>query len=437
MAEGLIHRDAMRKKIITLIGGLSVAISSMGQVKTDTLYYDKNWKGVESKVFATYFRVIMNPENSTFRKQFRDFYITGELQSEGGYISIDKYDDSQSVFDGEWINYYKSGKIEQKGYRIKGKQEGEYTRYKEDGLVLLHAYFKDDELHGIYTEFSEDGSICVQMEYKNGKPLHDYYIVSNQDGLCSKIRLSDKQPIYESPSLNEKKVEYKDGETWPYYNKNGIMIGMTNNEVRDYGKYFQIPIIIANNSMHPIDFEPTNITAFLIDKKGNKQTLKVYSAEAYMKKVRRSQNWAMALNGLAEGLAASGAGYSSSTTNSSYSGHSSSYGNASAFGSGGYAYGNYSGNSSYYGRSSSTTTSYNGAAAYQAQVIASNRIAAYDNALLSERAAKNEGYLKRTTIYPGETITGYINIERKKGTAMTINIDINGANYEFPWNISK
>lgn len=124
----------------------------------------------------------------------------------------------------------------------------------------------------------------MQIEYKNGEPIHDYYIISNQDGLCSKIRLSDKQPIYESPSLKEKKVEYKDGEAWPYYNKNGIMIGMTNNEIRDYGKYFQIPIIIANNSMHPIDFDPNNITAFLIDKKGNEQILKVYSAEEYMKR---------------------------------------------------------------------------------------------------------------------------------------------------------
>lgn len=258
----------MRKILTALTLGLSVALPSMGQVKTDTLYYDKNWKGVESKHFATYFRVIANSENSSFQKRFRDFYITGELQSEGGYISIDKYDDSQSIFDGEWINYYKSGKVEQKGYRIKGKQEGEYIRYKEDGLILLHAYFKNDKLEGIYTEFSEDGNICVQIEYKNGEPIHDYYIVSNQDGLCSKIRLSDKQPIYESPSLSEKKVEYKDGEAWPYYNKNGIMVGMTNNEVRDYGKYFQIPIIIANNSMHPIDFDPNNITAFLTDKRG-------------------------------------------------------------------------------------------------------------------------------------------------------------------------
>lgn len=427
----------MKKKIIALIFGLSVAILSTGQVKTDTLYYDKNWKGVESKHFASYFRVIANSENSSFQKQYRDFYITGELQSEGGYISIDRYDDSHSVFDGEWVNYYKSGAIEQKGYRIRGKQEGEYIQYKEDGLILLHAYFRDDKLDGIYTEFSEDGNTCIQVEYKKGEPIHDYYIISNQDGLYSKISILDEQPIYESPSLEEKKVEYRDGEAWLYYNKNGIMLGMTNNKVRDYGKYFQIPIIIANNSMYPIDFDPQKITAFLTDKKGNVRTLKVFTAEEYMKKVRNRQNWTIALFGFAEALSASNAGYSTSTTNSSSSGYSSSQGMISTFGNGGYGYGSYSGNSSYYSNSSSTTRSYDGAAAYQAQVIASNRIASLDSALLAEREVKNEGYLKRTTVYPGENIMGYINIGRKKGVSMAVNIDINGAVYEFPWDISK
>lgn len=414
-----------------------VTFPVIGQVKIDTLFYDKNWKGVDNEAFATYYRIIYHSNDSNYCKKFRDFYISGELQSEGEYISIDKYDDSKSVFDGEWINYYKSGKIEQKGNRIGGKQEGEYTKYNEDGLVSVHAYFTNDKLDGIYTEFSEDCNLCMQVEYRNGELLNDYYVVSNRDGFCSKIRMSDRQPIYESPSLDEKQVEYKNGETWPYYNKNGIMIGLTNNLVRDYGKYFQIPIIISNNSMFPIEFEPNKVTASLIDKKGEKRELKVYTAEEYMKKVRRRQNWAMVLNGLAEGMSAASAGYSSSTTNSSYSGCSSSFGNASAYGTGGYTYGNYSGNSSYYGVSSSTTTSYNGAAAYQAQVIANDRIAAYDNMLLSERSAKDEGYLKRTTIHPGETISGYINIERKKCVSMTVNIDINGAVYTYPWDISK
>lgn len=195
-----------------------MTIPTVAQNQIETLYYDKDWKGVENKAFATYFRIIPTSADNNFRKQFRDYYITGELQSEGGFITIDKYDDSKSVFDGEWVNYYKSGKVEQKGNRIRGKQEGEYTKYKEDGLVAIHAYFKNDKLNGVYTEFSEDGNLCMQVEYSNGEPLYDYYVVSNKDGFCSKLRLSDNQPIYESPTLNEKQLEYKDGEAWPYYN---------------------------------------------------------------------------------------------------------------------------------------------------------------------------------------------------------------------------
>ena len=413
-------------------------MSVIGQVKLDTLYYDKDWKGVENKVFASYFRVLSSSEDSSYRKPLRDYYITGELQSESGYITIDKYDDSNSVFDGEWISYYKSGQIEEKGTRIRGKQEGEYVRYNEDGLILLHAYFKDDQLDGIYTEFSEDGNLSMQIEYKEGKPLYDYCVLSNQEGFCSKVRLSDNQPIYESPAKEEKRVEYVKGESWAYYNKNGILVGVTNNEVRDYGKYFQIEVIIDNQSMYPIEFDPEQITASLIDKKGEQWDLRVFTAEEYMRKVRRNQNWSMIFKGLNEGMAVARAGYSSSTTNSSYSDHSSSYGDVSVYDREGSVYDiDYSDRTSSYGHSVSSTVTYDEAAAYQARVIASNRIAAYNESLLTERAAKDEEHLKKSTLYPGEAMSGYINVAYKRGLSMTVNIDIHGAVYVFSWDLSE
>lgn len=76
--------------------------------------------------------------------------------------------------------------------------------------------------------------------------------------------------------------------------------------------------------------------------------------------------------------------------------------------------------------------SYDAAAAYQAQVIARNRMANYENALLQDRAIKQEGYLRKTTIYPGESIQGYVNIKRVNGVSMTVLVDINGAKYKFP-----
>lgn len=416
--------------------GISAQKSSL-----DTLYYDKEWKGVSNRTFASFYRVLDLSDKSTSKKYFRDYYITGELQSEGGYISIDKADDKKSIFDGEWITYYKSGKVEQKGFRLNGIEQGEYTSYYENGLVKTHVTMLDGKANGILTQFNEDGGMCIQREMLNGKPKYDYYIVLDKDGYSSKISTKDNTPIWESPDLKEKKTEYRNGEAWPYYTKNGITVAMTNSLVKDYGKWYQISLIISNHSIAPIDFDPEKITSTLIKKNGREVVLEVYSSDQYMRKVRRRQNWDMILTGIGEGLAAAGAGYSQSTTStsSSYNGYSNSYGNTYSYGTGGYASGGYSGAGSYHGNSTttSTTVSYDAAAAYQAQIIASNRMANYENALLQDRAIKQKGYLRKTTIYPGESIQGYVNIKRVNGATMIVWVDINGAKYEFPWNVSK
>lgn len=180
-----------------------------------------------------------------------------------------------------------------------------------------------------------------------------------------------------------------------------------------------------------------------------------------MKKVITNQSWTSALVGLNEYNAANNAGYSTSTTNSSYSNSSHSYGSASSQGSSrasgsasanvlGYGFsGRASGQSSYQnksnyqghnynqGRSSSTTTAYDGAAAYQARIMAEEKMANLEEQQLAERTAKREVYLKKTTIQPGETVSGYVHIEKKKGLSMNVTIYINGIPYEFAWNIAQ
>lgn len=379
------------KKLVYMLTLVLVSTLAFGQKETDTLYYDKDWKGIEGKAFATYYRVIPVSQDSNIRKPLRDYYITGELQAEGYYLTIDKHDDSKSIFEGEQITYFKNG------------------------LISSKLNFNQGKINGLFTSFSEDGNQCFQQEYKDGEPLYDWYIVSDKNGSYSKIRTSDNTPIFESPDPSEMKVEYQNGETWPYYNKNGLTVGMTYKRVNDYGKWFQVNIVITNKSMLPIDFDPTEITAVLIDNKDNPIDLRVFSADDYMKKVRRIQNWTMALVAFAGGISAGSAGYSTYTTTNYYSG---SYGGTP-----------------YYGSTISTTTTYNAAAAYQAQVVASNQLAECEYALLSEREVKDAGYLKLTTIYPGESISGYVNVERKKGLTLYVKIKINDAIYIFPWNI--
>lgn len=401
----------------------------------DTIYYDAEWKVVTSPQFASYYRIAEHNDNPAQTKRFRDYFITGELQGEGGYKTLDAYDDSKSIMDGTCTNYYKNGKIANKYTIVNGKNHGEWIVFYENGSIQTRANFYNGQPHGLMTQFTEDG-LCIQTEYSYGSPKTDYYTVSNDNGLFSKIRISDNSPIWESPSLYSKKVDYKDGEAWPYYINDGIMVGMTNTETNDYGKYYRIYIVLTNNSFFPIEFDPSESVAILTDKKGQEKNLEIQTAEQYDKRIRRTQMWEEALVGFANGLAAANAGYSKSTTTTNYSGSSYSSGRASAYGSGGYAYGNYSGSSYYYGSSTSTTRTYDAAAAYQAQLAASQQMAAFSESNFQVRQNRNEGYLKRTTINPGESITGYFNIKRKKGVTLDVVLNIAGAEYHFPWNVN-
>lgn len=202
---------------------------------------------------------------------------------------------------------------------------------------------------------------------------------------------------------DERQVEYRDGTPWQYYLDNGLKIALTNTIMRSYGKWHKVDIIIFNDSDSLIEIDPeNNITAYSIDKDGIKTVLEVWSSEKYTKKVKRAQMWTMAAVGFSEGLSTANAGYST-------------------------AY-HYSPNSGY-----TYSTTYNASEAYQAQVTSQNRIANLSVAMVNEQNSKQMGYLKRNTIYPGEIIQGYINIERVSGDVVHITFNVNDTEYAFEW----
>ena len=410
--------------------------SSKQEPTIDTIYYDKNGKGVKINTFATYYRLIPHSEDSCFDnpKPFKDFYLSGELKMEGMYLFVNRQHDSASIFEGKMESYYKTGNEESIVHWANGKLNGEFIFYDENGLILRHGFCKNGQLDGVYTEFREDGLLCAQIEYENGTPINDICILSNDKGQISPVSISTGVPIYLSPDLSEKETQYIAGQPWPYYNKNGLQVCMTMYPSRDYGKYYYVQFHIINNSIFPIDIEPTGISAVLIDKNEEKEVLHVLSDTEYLKKVRRRQNAMAALVSFGEAYAASQAGYSSSTTTTTYG--STSVGSGIAISSDGSAIAGY-GSSATVGAVSTTSSSYNGAAAYQAQIIASNRIAQYQNSLLEERNFKDANYIKKNTLYPGSSLDGYVNIKYKKGNILYISINLNGATYVFPWDIAK
>lgn len=445
-----------KNKFLLLSIFLLYALGAYSQ-KIDTLYYDSDWKGVESKQFASFIRYLLYAENNNYKNRFRDYYITGELQSEGEFIYIDKYDDSKSIFgqsksyykkgnietennvengNGQIISYYENGNIKQSLELKDSLLNGFAITYFENGLIHTICNCVNGEYEGIYSEFTENGDACKQIEMKNGKPTTPYYTYSTRNGYITKYKLTDNSPYLEMPTPTEKKTFYSNGDAWNYYIKNGLCLMVNASSNNTYGKYFTLNIVLTNNSTQPITFNPALITAFK-KRKGKIKNLGVLSSNEYLTKVRRNQNWSLFAKALSENMAASKAGYSasSSQTNSIYSGASVSGAVAGTVGTHGSAVTAAAGVSGYAGLSSTTSTSvtYNGAAAYQANLIASDRIAEYSNQLIQEREIIDKGYLKITTIYPGESIAGYINIKYEKGNELYVNIPINSVIYPFSW----
>lgn len=108
--------------------------------------------------------------------------------------------------------------------------------------------------------------------------------------------------------------------------------------------------------------------------------------------------------------------------NAGMAGHSTSY--STSYSSNGYAY-------------TTVTHHYDANAAYQANMAASYQMQTLRNMMENDRTVKEQGYFKKTTVHSGESIVGYMNIKRKRGKILTVDIPVNGYVYSFDWDVSK
>lgn len=397
--------------LCALLGSIVSSLSAQEQQgQIDSIYYNKSGTAAQNPAFADYLRIAFYPADSTADKEFRDFYMTGRLRREGCFLQIDTLDDNRTKFDKANKSYYPNGHIREKMNYSNGLLEGEYKQYDETGKLRLEAFYLSGNLSGLHKTYQEDGS-CRIIEYDSGQPIHDWYLLADQQGNMLKFRIADNSLVWETPAIAERGTDYWNGKPWEVYYKNGLTLALTSSVVRDYGKWHRIDLRLSNNSTSPIEFAPEiNIKAYSVDKFNQTADLTVWPYDAYMKKVKRAQNWSAALMEISEGMAMAGAGYSTSTT---------------------YGYSSDGSYSTYY------TTTYSPTAAYQANMASQQRIANFSQALQDERNVKEMGYLKKNTIYPGETISGFVHIEWKRGSRVVFVINIEGAEYLYEWTFDR
>ena len=206
-------------------------------------------------------------------------------------------------------------------------------------------------------------------------------------------------------------TEFRDGDEWAVIARHGFVVGLNNKYIYDdYGKFYQLTIRIRNLTENPYTFDPDTVSAFLVNKRNDTIALKVYSSEGFQKKIRRTQAWNRVLAGISAGLEAGTSGYETSYV--------------SRTGVGGYSY-------------LQPISGYSHSEAAQAHALSGIQLYLLDKEMEADRRTREEGYLKKTTIHPGESILGFINVKRKKGLEMRVVIPLIGWHYVFDWDVSK
>lgn len=439
----------MKKNLRTiLVTALICSCMNVVAQEVKRVYYDEDWKGVKIKDFAYHELIYYPSTDSCYRSRFLLKFATGEKEGEGEFVSIDELDFTKSIL-GSYKLFYKHGQplVE---YKLEDNKM-EYTSYYPSGLIENRQTYVDGKLDGICYHFIEDGSGCFQSLYKEGKTVGPYYTFSNKDGYVTKYKYKDGKVFQQTPSKDEMQKLQVGNNTYSCFNKNGVIIYARMYYGYDYkfetiggqGKYIMADVVITNNTNVPIPFNAGSISASLI-KKDKRMAARLINQQEYSRTVGTVQNAMVAAKQYTEYKAANAAAYSYSTANTNiyYSG-SSTTGTVSAAKSAtigtvgaaiGAAVGASLSKSAYSGniKSTTNTVSYSGAAAYQASLIAEQRVKDYADKLKSDAVSAISGYLPSKIIRPGETISGKILFDyEKKVQDFELRIPVNGIIYIF------
>lgn len=303
----------------------------------------------------------------------------------------------------------------------------------DEGEPKVHILDKEDQVHYFCLEFEKLPETVEKFnlieEETNPNAFNFFGVTIHKDKKTEFVNIDD---FIKSTPVKEYGYSLKDGNLIYYYKHKGMSISMTLFRDNSYGDYYQAWINIQNFTGKNLLLAPNRITAKSYMKKAEEmKDLNILSYEEYMKKVKRKQNWQNFAVAFSNGLAASNAGYSYSTTNTSVTGVTNSYGSASGYvgDTYGYASGWSSSYSTAYGRS--TTQSYNGAAAYAAQQNANAQTNAYISNQYQIKNRLSEGYIKANTLANQTEFMGYFNIQFIKTDNLRIEIPINGETYVF------
>lgn len=293
-----------------------------------------------------------------------------------------------------------------------------------------------NQVHCFALEFEKipNGATFDIIESEQNPNAYNFFGIKPDTTQVTDFVNLDKM-VEDFPITREKGMYLKNNVLIQYVKSKGIVLTMYIQAVKQYGKYFTVNMDLQNFSGKSILFALNRVSAegYVVKDGQISKTipLEILSSYEYDKKVANKQAWSNFWVALGEGMAASNAGYSSSTTTYNGNSHTSAYAAAYGYSGNTYGYANAYGSAytTTYGKAH--TESYNGAAAYAAQQNARANVERHAAGQYEIRQQLNEGYVKNNTIQNQVEYSGFFNIKYKKIDHIKVEFVIDGITFPF------
>ena len=143
-------------------------------------YFDENWNRCAPKQ-AAYYRLITYSAPNKPKGVVKDYYISGELQSEQYPIFVDYDDEDKTFLEGKQTFYHKNGKVASVRYYYNNQPNGPQTDYYPDGVVSSESFWNMGVPNGDMIQYHPDGKYATVAKYDNGLLHNNKYLQITED----------------------------------------------------------------------------------------------------------------------------------------------------------------------------------------------------------------------------------------------------------------
>lgn len=154
--------------------------------KPVTEYFDKDWKRCEAKK-ASYYRRITYKAPNIPDGVVKDYYMSGQLQSDFYAVYLDYNDDNRTFHEGEAHWFFENGKPSEHRYYYNNKTNGCHTFYYESGQEYSIANYTMGVKNGEYYQYYPSGKLRIFAIYDNGDLVEDKYVELDENGVGSLV----------------------------------------------------------------------------------------------------------------------------------------------------------------------------------------------------------------------------------------------------------